>query len=46
MGLTAYVQRNAVTREWTLEAGALVLVSLHFIECLLIDLFSTNAFFF
>ena len=28
VGLTAYVQRNAVTREWTLEAGALVLVSL------------------
>ena len=27
VGLTAYVQRNAVTREWTLEAGALVLVS-------------------
>ena len=26
VGLTAYVQRNAVTREWTLEAGALVLV--------------------
>ncbi|CAF1593800.1 unnamed protein product [Adineta ricciae] len=25
VGLTAYVQRNAVTREWTLEAGALVL---------------------
>ena len=27
VGLTAYVQRNAVTREWTLEAGALVLVN-------------------
>lgn len=25
VGLTAYVQRNAVTHEWTLEAGALVL---------------------
>lgn len=25
MGLTAYVQRSPVTREWTLEAGALVL---------------------
>ncbi|CAG5132379.1 unnamed protein product [Candidula unifasciata] len=25
VGLTAYVQRNPVTREWTLEAGALVL---------------------
>ena len=24
-GLTAYVQRSPVTREWTLEAGALVL---------------------
>ena len=25
VGLTAYVQRSPVTREWTLEAGALVL---------------------
>ncbi|RUS83603.1 hypothetical protein EGW08_008622 [Elysia chlorotica] len=25
VGLTAYVQRNPVTKEWTLEAGALVL---------------------
>ena len=25
VGLTAYVQRHPVTREWTLEAGALVL---------------------
>ena len=25
VGLTAYVQRNPVSREWTLEAGALVL---------------------
>ena len=25
VGLTAYVQKNPVTREWTLEAGALVL---------------------
>lgn len=25
MGLTAYVQRSPVTKEWTLEAGALVL---------------------
>lgn len=25
VGLTAYVRRNAATREWTLEAGALVL---------------------
>ncbi|CAF0794975.1 unnamed protein product [Didymodactylos carnosus] len=25
VGLTAYVQRNPITREWTLEAGALVL---------------------
>ena len=25
MGLTAYVQKNPVSREWTLEAGALVL---------------------
>ena len=25
MGLTAYVQKSPVTREWTLEAGALVL---------------------
>ncbi|XP_074644668.1 DNA replication licensing factor mcm2-like isoform X2 [Tubulanus polymorphus] len=25
VGLTAYVQRNTVTKEWTLEAGALVL---------------------
>ena len=25
MGLTAYVQRSPITREWTLEAGALVL---------------------
>ena len=24
-GLTAYVQRSPVTKEWTLEAGALVL---------------------
>ena len=32
VGLTAYVQRNAVTREWTLEAGALVLVRFVFID--------------
>lgn len=25
VGLTAYVKRNPTTREWTLEAGALVL---------------------
>ena len=25
VGLTAYVQRSPVTKEWTLEAGALVL---------------------
>lgn len=25
VGLTAYVQRHPVSREWTLEAGALVL---------------------
>ena len=25
VGLTAYVQRHPVTREWTLEAGAMVL---------------------
>lgn len=25
VGLTAYVQRNPTSREWTLEAGALVL---------------------
>lgn len=25
VGLTAYVQRSPITREWTLEAGALVL---------------------
>ena len=25
VGLTAYVQRNPVSKEWTLEAGALVL---------------------
>ena len=25
VGLTAYVQRHPVTKEWTLEAGALVL---------------------
>lgn len=25
VGLTAYVRRNPTTREWTLEAGALVL---------------------
>lgn len=25
VGLTAYVRRNPATREWTLEAGALVL---------------------
>ena len=25
VGLTAYVQRNPISREWTLEAGALVL---------------------
>ena len=25
VGLTAYVKRSAVTKEWTLEAGALVL---------------------
>lgn len=25
VGLTAYVQRHPITREWTLEAGALVL---------------------
>lgn len=25
VGLTAYVQKNPVSREWTLEAGALVL---------------------
>ncbi len=25
VGLTAYVQRNPITKEWTLEAGALVL---------------------
>lgn len=25
MGLTAYVQRHPVSKEWTLEAGALVL---------------------
>lgn len=25
VGLTAYVRRNPVSKEWTLEAGALVL---------------------
>ena len=25
VGLTAYVQRSPITKEWTLEAGALVL---------------------
>ena len=25
VGLTAYVQRNPISKEWTLEAGALVL---------------------
>lgn len=25
VGLTAYIQRSPVTKEWTLEAGALVL---------------------
>lgn len=25
VGLTAYVQRHPITKEWTLEAGALVL---------------------